>query len=310
MAYVSIDETVGSRRAMLQVSNGAFKTTYTRVFQVITDDTLTDLNDIINSQLGSLGVGPDQLPEIGDPYPSDSSAVVTKIEPQEEDGHLKFLVLVTYTNPDAQGVASDPTTLDWQFSTAVEEYQEIVEVDAIDGDPVVNSAGDPFNPPIEEVQYRHVIHLKKWFNTWDLADEYARQGKVNNADFTLLGYLFPKRCLRCTQWTTSGKQNVSGGEYYQLNATFVFKPQFDVETIAGATTLGGWQRAIIDRGFRELRAGQRLQILEGNVKITTPRLLNGAGGARPDNTYDPIFLPFNSVDEADFSTFGLPAAIP
>ena len=108
MAHVSTNETVGSRKAVLANDGSGNKSSYTRVFQVIYDATVTDLRDVRAAP---------GIPSIADPYPTDASTQVAKVDPQEVDGHFVFLVMIEYRIPPIGGFVENPTAQPWKLAT-------------------------------------------------------------------------------------------------------------------------------------------------------------------------------------------------
>jgi len=261
----SIRETVGSRKAVLQWQNGAERSSQDRVYLIVTESVVTDINELIG--LAGNGSYGDTIPEMGDEYPSDPFSTVHELQPLEIDGYLTYNMMIRYRNPDPGGQNRDPTENDWILSTDFSPYQKIVATttsvnpanEKPNGVPIVNSAGDPFLDPLKETYSYTVIRASKWFNSWDLAEQAQRQGATNRNQFTAFGEIFPPRTLRCTRWTTSGKQDVNGGEYYQLQAEFIYKPVRQVRSYDGTIVndgenfkeVAGWDRAVVDQGFRE-----------------------------------------------------------
>ena len=316
----SINETVGSRKAVASWEESAERREYTRVFLVVANETVTDMNELIDlAGDNSYGGEPYQeIPEMGQEYPSDPNATVHVIEPQEKDeGYLTFHIFVHYRQPDAGGQNPDPTDNDWVISTDFEPFQKIVENETTfdgggnpNGKPIENSARDPFFDPVTETYYRLVIHASKWFNDWDLAIQAQRQGAMNDANLLFLGQIFPPHTLRCTRWTTSGKQILETGEFYQLNATFVYKPVFSVESKGNQVEIAGWDRAVLDLGFNRLNAnGLKVPIQTRGGTAQVPYKLDGNGRFDPDDVQT-VFLEFQTVYEEDMSTWGLPDTMP
>jgi len=316
---VSIRETVGSRKAVLEWSQGAERSSQDRVFLIVTESVVTDLNELI-SLAGNSSYG-DTIPEMGEEYPSDPFSTVHGLQPLEIDGYLTYNMMVRYRNPDPGGQNSDPTENDWVLSSDNAPIQKIVETDTStndDGDQigedVLNSAGDPFLDPLKETYAYTVINASKWFNSWSLDTQSIRQGATNRTTLTAFGKVFPPRTLRCTQWKTTGKQDVNGGEYYQLQAQFVYRPVRRVQSEDGTIVedgknyieVAGWDRAVIDQGFREQgdEPNRCVPIMTRGGTTQTPFKLNGAGGRAPcGKTW---FLVFQTTFDQEMNDWDLP----
>jgi len=324
MAIVSVNETVGSREAAKRWDdNSGEKTNYTRAYLVVCDDTLTDMKELLD--LAGNGAYGDTIPEMGDGYPTDGTATVHDYDCQELDGYLTFLVLVMYKQPPTGGQNSDPTQNDWVVSTDFVPYQRIIEnemtTDAngdVNGDPITNSAKDPFIDPLMETYSYVKINASKWFSSWDIEEQAQRQGAINDQDVTAFGEVFPTHTLRCVRWTTSGKQELSSGDYYQLQAEFIYRPIRRVQSDDGPIgpvngkqfkEVPGWDRAVIDQGFNEIRGGVKRKIATGGQTALTPFKLDG-NGLHEASLDTNIFLVFQTCIEQDMTTWGLPTTMP
>ena len=320
----SVNETVGSREATRKWQSGGISTTYTRVYLIVANDTVTNLKDLID--LAGDGTYGDTIPEMGDEFPTDSQATVHDYTVQELDGWLTFLVLVNYRQPDVGGQNSDPTENDWIVSTDFVPYEKIMTTEAIFdndgkiiGDPILNSAGDPFDPPVSEMYSYVKINATKWFNSWDIETQAVRQGSMNSEELTAFGVVFPAHTLRCVRWTTPGKVEQGSGEYYQLQAEFIFKPVRRVQSDDGNINengkqfkeVPGWDRPILDQGFNSLQGENNLKlpVVIGGEKERVPVKLDGNGQFNITNIQT-VFLVFQTVIEQDMTTWGLPTTMP
>ena len=306
MAFVSTDETVGSRKAVLANDGSGNKSSYTRVFQVIYNTTVTDLKTVQTAP---------GIPSMADPYPSDASTQVAKIDPQEVDGHFQFLVMVEYRIPPIGGFVENPTAQPWKLATDIQEFEYFPDIDLDTGDEIRNSAKEYFDPPIQETAYYHVLNLTKNLSAWDLATEFARENTINDDAVTIGGFVFPARCLLCTRYTTSGSTQQNGVAYYPLGAQFIYRPIFTVKNEGVVTLVPGYLRAVIDRGFNYLSTApaglHAILDKSGKEAITTPRLLDGLGNAKdPDSDYTPFYFQFRTKKEDDMSAWGLPTVMP
>jgi hypothetical protein len=327
VAIVSVNESVKARAAAWTFNKG-FKSAYTRSYIVVADETVEDLNDIL--QLSGAGEpGPAVLPEMGDAYPTDGGCSVSgfNVQPQGDE-RLVFLVIVEYTNPPPSGHGYKPSELDWEFSTESQQLDRIAEVDygvdtagntgGNDGlGEMTNSALEWFDPPVMESETVLVINLSKYFDTWKLQDQIDREGYINDAEVKVLGKKFEKHSLMCTRWTTPGKQVVDGGTYFRLEAQFIYREPRLVLSDNETKEVAGWNRAVLDLGFRHRPGGlDPLSPLvpipdgAGGAPTTVPRKLNGLGQAQPDQTsYPGVYLFFRTKKEADMSAWGLPLTL-
>lgn len=304
---VSVNEVHNGRGASISFHSGqGIKTTYERTFQVITDDTETDLRNLIHL---------DELPNIGDSYPTDEGCAARSITPNTTENEYVYLVTVVYENPTREGFSSDPVENDWLFSTATTPLEQVAELDygghsqSAGQRNITNSAGEPFDPPLTEPIFLRTYTLTKFFSTWDENEAIERIGRLNSEEITLLGVKIPKHCLRCEQWDTTGKQFFDGGEFYKLTAKFITKQPYVVQSNGEDLEVAGFVRAVVDQGFNE-KQGTSLIAITGtsNTLAKEPQLLNGMGARLQDDSYDPHYRLFRTTLEADMTEWGLPTA--
>lgn len=173
---------------------------------------------------------------------------------------------------------------DWDGVT----FEEVVDQD-VDGLAVVNSAGDYFDPPITRDANRSVLTVTRNESSFNpgLADLYR---DVVNSD-TFAGAA--PGTVKCS--SIKGKwvpfPDLFAGGYWQVTYVFHFKRE-------------GWNRVILDQGFRKLDGTTRKPILIDGEPASSPVLLNGLGDElTPGNP--PEFLEFEVYESAAFSVFNL-----
>jgi hypothetical protein len=310
----------------------------TRVFLLQYASPLLNLRDALHYS---------QVPNINDEYPCAPWMRVKQKTLEHFDGRLVFFVKVDYEIPPIDDFDEDPTNKDWVVSTDIREEETVLEVDFNftgfykSGVEFKNSFGDLFDPPYIDTDYIHVLNMTKNFSTWDLDLEYSYENTVNADDIVLCGFNFPRHCLLCTRFTTSGKQQSTENEYYPGSLQFLYRKQrtLDSTDIGGyvdrSKRLGacdgvitgmdlvvpGWDVAIVDRGFNtknKCDGGKHSRIYMGDGKeAEVAQNLDGRGVMLPINTgatYPPFYLPFQPKREADFdalkSLIGLPGVFP
>jgi hypothetical protein len=226
--------------------------TYTRVFEVYTDDPL-DEAFVVSSAIG--------LPLRGESYPFDLFARCISINPKQDDADpLRWEVTCKYdsqptdlhqTQPD--GSSKDPkdqpdNPLDeppeWKFGWV---NQEKVMTHAYASDPVtwnnvpgtvavVNTVGDMFDPPL---MYNDAYMTCTVTGNVPDVDMVQLSQLMNSVNLTTWKGFGPY-CAKCEQITadTAWKNNIP---YWRLSMTFGFKP------------VVGWWTRVLNAGYRRLQ---------------------------------------------------------
>lgn len=146
----------------------------------------------------------------GSAHPGGIDCVGVGVKPAGDgvdNGERVFLVDTTYRKQPANAVSSStpstsrPPLLRFRFGFV----EEPTEVDGAVGvnlpNPIVNSAGDPFDPPITTSRVVMYITEKKWMTGWTPATALPYIDAVNDASLTLLGMgTIGARTLRCVNF--------------------------------------------------------------------------------------------------------------
>lgn len=184
-----------------------------------------------------------------------SAAPVGESERQEEE----------IENPLAR-----PAKIRW--TTAA--YQRAIYKDR-DGNGIMNSAGDYFDPVVEIDESRWVATVSKNVSSvpsWliDYTDA------VNSDSFSIGGLTVEVEKAKLSQIDISELQNENGVDFYVLTYAIEFKKD-------------GWKVVLLDQGLRKKVSGVQKDITvaddDGNEsKISSPVPLNGSGGVLSDPT--------------------------
>lgn len=278
MTVVYLGEEPTGRRAR----NDKGIRSYTRSFLLETTSRFDDAYDVGSNA---------SLPLIGSAHPSDASAWCIALDVECYEGWKSWRVTASYSSERA--MAEDPTEDPAAISWDSEQFQTpLIEDNA--GDAVVNSAGDPFDPPIMRDDSRRVATVVKNLATvpsWIL----SYQDAVNSDSFTIDGVS-----------VTAGQakmQRVTVSELQERNGT-----PFRVVTFQIHFQRDGWNFRPLDAGFRELDGTDRIQILNSgdSEPVNAPVPLNGSGAAIDNPTSATcVFLDFDGYDALAFSTLPL-----
>lgn len=221
------------------------------------------------------------------PLESDYFAFCTDIhcEMQNKDSR-SYIATIEYGPFDPRIVENPlnkPLELDWDG----EIYQEAYDVD-VNGNNVLNSAGDPFDPPATRDRTRPILTIVRNQSTFDESLAESLADSVNSDVF--LG-ASPGNC-KVGAIKAKVAYDPIAGLYWQVTYRFMFNKN-------------GWQDSILDAGLRKLdpSTGLITQILVEGTPATTPVPLSQGEPLALDAA--PVYLSFDKYTPIDFaSTFG------
>lgn len=285
-------------------------------------------------------VTPDELsglPAIGSAHPVWGSGVelyALRVRDQEPGSRLRIVEAVY---EQAGTLVDDP---DPEHPTPPEERPKLVALDypcretsadlvadAITGDPVLNTAGDPF----ERVPARRIllpgVH---WTWSWPAFPEahLALSGTVNSAAIAIYGLAVGARrgLLRVTvryepdaasrPWVADYVVEVAStpvlGDWYAPSGA---PSRYDAPAQQGGAIDVGWDAALLEVGYVYLDNGVRVRATELDeqgraVAPSSPILLTSAGGRETGTGVGGGYLLVASVPGADWSALGAPEDAP
>ena len=249
------------------------ETTYTRVFRIWTDDGADDATVVgARMALTPYFVYP------GAVHPNDSRAFCVGARPQNDLGNRGWLMAVTYSTKRelAQQPQNDPIKISWDE----EDYERQVVKDR-NGKAVVNSAGDPPDPPVTAADSILIakINLKV-----AAVPAYLRayRKSINSAAFTIDGLTVSAKRGRV--------RRISMGEQL-YRGSYPFR-EVNIELAILDETEDDWEIRWLDAGFRKKvsdGAGgfKREKIVSSDgTEPTQPAPLDGSGSPLVDPTLD------------------------
>ena len=251
------------------------------------------------------------VPAIGSAHPSYPGLYVQSYDVQEGEGKDKQTLTVTVnyapqttetsgTGTDAQTVAVD----EWGWDDGTDEKELVT---GVDGTPVLNSAGDPFEsvPKIMAPApvFTKVMKFKTRQTGWNDVT-----CCVNGSAVTISGISFPIGSLLCTVC----EKRLIGNKDWKYQYTVRLRYKSNVVKVGGSNTLTdiGWDVAVADAGMRELDANGKPQLIKQIdpekktlVMVTTAELLDGQGhkvSRTSGNTPTPYYFRFQAYSRAAF----------
>lgn len=312
MAVTQVDEILDGMSGSIEVG----KRSYRRVFQVETDSPYTGPQTVIGAVSATYGILIGTVYVNGDLSETDPYALALKMSatPFGDDGR-EWRVTVEYGKPDSPDLTEnpleDPPTLDIEGR----EIEIPVERDK-DGNLIVNSAGDPFDPPLTITEDHIIITIARNEATEQYAIDNpsysgtvfsyelitANVGKVNTETF--LG--FGARRVKMLRPRITREFNENIGYYWKVVYRFeVIDREYTIPDPANAAatiSLGvGWDRVVLDAGYRYLDATVPKLVIQDGQPVREPALLDGAG-ALLATADPPEYRVFKVHPETDLNT--------
>ena len=259
-----------------------------RVFTVLFDA------DPSSAAAATANDGVDSIPAYGaTDFPGDPYLRCHDIAP-DPIGPLLYLVVCSYEVRGAGGEDDPldaPPVIEWSFTHGSEDVDQ-----DIDDEPIQNSAGEGFDPPLQKLWGDQVLRITRNEADFDYDQALSYLYHVNSGAF--LG-----RAAGTALFTDIRAVRVyeAATEYDRVTYEITFR-----------TTGPKWQLHVLDQGFR-YKTGKPLadgspQLESAKVDgelATKPVLLKADGTKLPDGE-DAHWLDFQVYDEADFDTLSLP----
>lgn len=239
------------------------------------------------------------------PHSEFPGAIVKNIgSPQGDDDDVyTYDVAVKYDDdfdvedtdePDDDNPMNKPVVIQGGFN----EVEMIAAFDA-NGDPIRNSAKDPFDPPITKKAGGARFTMTK--NLPSLSYGFLRTYKnAINSD----GWLgFPAYTVRIANISFSRQVESKADN----SGVWVYWPHtFEFELAEPDVGTGTWRVRVLDRGFRKLSGGVQVQIKDDTGQpVQEPKNLNGSGVPYADQS-STNWLTFEIYRELPFAALGLP----
>lgn len=299
-----------------RLCKGAGQSTYDKLEYIEVYHVFSDDPDELSSAVRAADDGSTSIPELGDAYPDNSSAFCSKVVPQQqENSRLYWIVTVTYETPQSQddtggGGGGDPTTFDDRIAWGSRTIQVPVEVD-VNGLPIINSAGDKFDPPPTKDKYLLEVSISTNQSSYTGIESKNYMGKINDANVAFTGWTAAAGTLLCASIEAQNKYK-NNYEYYEVTYVFVYDPE-------------GWVLSLLNVGFNERTQDRNGNLTlkhiereddDGNlVRVPNPVPLYGAGSgfegqavpaselARSTSYIN--YIDFDILEEADFSSMNV-----
>jgi hypothetical protein len=231
------------------------------------------------------------LPVIGEVHPDDSGAWCTTLQVDPTDPWKGWTVTAEYSTE--RELAEDPTDDPAEITWGYEQFQKPA-VTNYAGEAILNSAGDPFDPPIMIDDSRPHVTISKnlatvpvWITTY--------QDAINSGSFTVDGITVGAGLAKMQNITITRAQSRNGTSFRTVTFSIHLQKQ-------------GWSSKQLDAGFRQIGYGGARENIrnDGDDELpAAPVPLNG-GVAIPSPTPANAQYRVDVVYEAkDFSVLPL-----
>lgn len=275
---------------------------YTRRWEVRTDNPADDI---------TVAVGAAEIPARGSPYPTDPFSLAKSVRADRGDSPTLWYVTVEYDStfdwptgvqpsgaepspesgatggtgsaPDPGQQAENPLDRPPQWRCTYQTTQEVAEYDFA-GEPILNAAGLPFDPPVMRDVSFPTITLTRNVASVSFSDIQLLQDAVNDAAWCG----FPARSVRCTG-IEFGPVYENGLAYWSITYQFAVK-------------YPNWDFKILNAGYTEKVAGAWKAITDADGKEPSEPVPLAADGTKLDPSGTPNFLTFQVYPERNFKT--------
>jgi hypothetical protein len=249
------------------------------------------------------------IPEVGDLFLDTNVPLSSKNATVQQD-LCHWIVVCNYGVEQDEGGGSsstDPLEDPPDINISHEVYETAAQFAYDSGgrtDPdkaIVNSAGDPFDPPL--VQENSVLVISVTRNEVDYdSGSSSLVNTINSGSVSIGGVSIPEKCGRIRNIGGRTLTDSNGDQYWSI--TYEIEVRFE-----------GQKKKLLDLGyyFLEGEKKQPIQIKDGvlgyfgenNDPVTEPQLLNGEGGI--GDKANPKFLEFQTYYATSWGSLDLPA---
>ena len=250
---------------------------YSRVFRVLT-------NSNFDTAVEATATG---TPVIGNLFPSDNTAFCQNVTATQEAFSPRVWI-VTATYSTEQEVTDNPLGDPTEYVWGTEQFQRPYFKDR-SGNAILNSAGDPYDPPVDGDDSRTSVTMTRNVSTvpaWFL----DTRDKLNSAPYNVGGIGVAAERAKIQKVTAGKQQSRNQIEFITISATLHVQSE-------------SWQKSILDAGFRKKDGTDRKKITnDDGTEPSSPVPLDGSGGVLADpTTTNAVFKDFDIYGTFDFN---------
>jgi hypothetical protein len=313
MGISSVNEFAGDRSCNFSIQGGR---TRTISLDVTTDTQVLDPGDVL-MELGFYYGMPYRFPLTTAAVSQDLGCFLQGANVDTEESGYEHRVTLQFGPYDAsiEGGATGPLVNQWivspfdapptiRWSSASEDFSCTHDRD---GKPILNKAGDPFDPPIQIPISTPVANVTRVLKAFDPAFITYFKDAVNDAEW--LGWA--AESVLCQEITADKYHDADWGWLWTVNYQFAFRPSVLSDDGLGTVIQPGWAVRVLNAGLRQRKLVdaehliyEKRQIIIDGTPVGSPEQLDEDGEYAPNA--DPIFLTFNVRRTASFDLLGLP----
>lgn len=279
--------------------------TATRVWEVQLD------SHILGAYAAVQAVAANQA-DIGDTFPINNFLFLRRLLPSPTDDRKRWRVTGEYEQTSVTFGQSDnpldqPTVALWGTVT---DTVPVVSAFNDQGErkvPVVNSAGQPFDPPLTETRTRLVATIK--YNSEDFNPSEANQFQesVNDAPVIIGTIDVLERMAKIIEYSAE-PQEFEGIFYWAVTIKIEINTNQTLDEDDNVVAQG-FDREVLDQGLFALNDDDPAKLVRmatgDGEQVTEPLKLDGSGKKLEPQTADTVFLPFKTNRQKDFSELRL-----
>lgn len=242
------------------------------------------------------------IPRIQQRHPNVSTLYVTDRNSSVTAPSL-YEVTVTYGSKEQADTAAEneePTAQPFHIQKSWEGTTEAVDTD-INGDPILNSAGEPFDPPLSAEILDELYVITGW-----LDDTKANRDRLDEFNNTVSSdTVYGRGAGRGRMRTAYNRITFGGRRFLEITIEILFRKPPE-----GVTAEQAWDRRVLDQGYRELvttnGVTEDVEITDALGKAKSqPTKLDGEGHAI-DKDAEPYWHYFRMHRRKRFGELDLP----
>ncbi len=212
---------------------------------------------------------------------------------------------VTNPDPDPEQPGETSVVRILEKAWPIYEVEGDLVADAMTGDPILNSAGEPYDR-VPTIRRRYMgARVKRAEQNWPKLAA-SLDGTLNQSPIYVLGVLFPSRCARLE---IEIEDTLAVGSDSRYHVTYGIVP---AHTPYGASLDAGYDVPLIEQGFSYLDGDGNLVRATvpddaGNSTPTPLPVLLAADGSLLPAGSDPVVHVWATYPDADWSALNLPS---
>jgi hypothetical protein len=279
-------------------------TTYNRAYFVTSTEALTE-----PAALAAVDSGEDAftIPKYNENHPDDDKAgAVSRSAGPINGDEKKWLVSIQWKTRSSSDTVDeddidDPTARRAVVNFGHVTYTKVADLAYQEGDtqgnptqPVLNSAGDPPDPPFT-VEYNHtVLELQYWVRRWDPSWNRIYENNTNSEAIMVVQIPLPIKNAKILSLDSKPLYDTDDDRYWEINANIEISDEV-------------FQKQMLDMGFNYLNEGEKTEITVKDSKgkdvpVSSPQRLNGSGYLSDES----VFLPFVFCWPSSWKALNLP----